>query len=1090
MGIEAGITPGDEAPAARGMELVSRWAGRGVVVVGALALIGWSFDVPALIRLHPSLASMKPNTAVSLVLLGLSLALPQDTRRNPRGLRLGLSGVVVAVAALTLVEYAFHWNAGLDELLFADPESAVAPGRMSPVTALNLLLLAGALLALDRGPRRFRRASEWLALVAGLSSLVALLGYVYGVGSLYAIPPYFSVPLHTALATLAGSVGVLCARREHAFVRLFASPGPGGLLARRLIPAVILVPLSLGWIQIKGAHAGLYETEFALALFATSNILCFLWLISATANALERADRGRRDAEAKLRESEESLATTLESIGDGLIATDATGRIIRANPVACALTGYPAAEALGRNLGDIFRIVNETTREPVESPVEKVLREGMVVGLANHAVLIARDGSERPIADSGAPIRDRSGRIHGVVLVFRDQREERDAERALRESEARKEAILAAALDGIVTVDRQGIVMEFNPAAQLTFGYAREDAVGKALAELIIPPSLRERHLVGFQRYLETGVGPILRKRIEIQAMRSDGSEFPVELAIVPAHSHDGVFFTGYIRDLTERRQAAEALEASEARFKHLAASGIIGIIVVDTLGNVFEANDAFLRIVGFARDDLVSGRVRWADMTPPEWRALDDAAIEQLKATGVAKPWEKEYLRKDGTRAPVLVGVAMLDPPRAIAFVLDLSEQKRIEQDRAHALSAAERHSAGRERAEQALRSTEEQLRQAQKMEAVGTLAGGIAHDFNNLLSVIIGYVDMLIGELPAADPMHADLKQVRQASWRASDLTRQLLAFSRRQVLKPKIVNLNDTLTSTERMLRRVIGEDIEMTLIVSPNLGMVRVDPGQLEQVVLNLLVNARDAMPTGGKLTIETADVELDRAYAAEHLDVEPGRYVMLSVSDTGIGMDRETQARIFEPFFTTKEQGKGTGLGLSTVYGIVRQSGGTVWVYSEPERGTTFKVYLPRVEAAPGEVERSVHPARPLRGSETVLVVEDDEQVRGLAATMLRRNGYQVLEAATGGDALELAARHQEEIHLLLTDVVMPRMSGRELWERLTVLRPRMKVLFMSGYTDDAVVRHGVLSSELEFVQKPLFPATLLPKVRTVLDTAT
>jgi PAS domain S-box-containing protein len=1089
MGIEAGIA-GDDARAARGMETGARWAGRGVVATGVLALAGWVTGIAALTRIHPSLASMKANTALALVFLGLALALPTDERRSARRLRLALPRAVVAIAAITLFEYAFDWNAGIDQLLFPDPESAVAPGRMSPATAANLLLLGGALLALGHGRWSRGYISEWLALVAGLSSLVAMLGYAYGFGSLYAIRPYSSVALHTALASIVCSAGIVCARRDHAIVSLFASSGPSGVLARRLIPAAILVPALLGWIRLEGQRAGLYGTEFGLALFATSNILSFLWLVSATAAALERADRLRRDAEARLRESEESLATTLDSMGDGLIATDASGQVVRVNPVACALTGYSTAEALGRKLGDVFRIVNETTRETVESPVDKVLRDEMVVGLANHTVLIARDGSERPIADSGAPIRDASGRIRGAVVVFRDQTEERRTERALREGEARKEAILEAALDGIVTVDRAGVITEFNPAAQRTFGYARADAVGKTVAELIVPPSLRERHQMGFQRYLETGVGPILGQRIEIQALRSDGTEFPAELAVVPSRLHDSVFFTGYIRDLTERRRTAEALQVSEARFKHLADSGIIGIIVADTLGNVFEANDAFLRIVGFSRDDLVSGKVRWTELTPPEWRPLDDAAIEQLMASGIARSWEKEYLRKDGTRAPVLVGVAMLDPPHAIAFVLDLTEQKRVEQETARALAAVEQQSAGRERAEQALRSTEEQLRQAQKMEAIGTLAGGIAHDFNNLLSIIIGYVDLLIADLPAADPMRADLEQVRQASGRASDLTRQLLAFSRRQVLQPRIVSLSETLSGMERMLRRVIGEDIEMTLLVSPGLGTVRIDPGQLEQVVLNLLVNARDAMPTGGKLTIETTDVELDHAYAAEHLDVEPGRYAVLGVSDTGVGMDRETQARIFEPFFTTKGPGKGTGLGLSTVYGIVKQSGGSIWVYSEPAKGTTFKVYLPRAKTDPGEVERVEHLSRTLRGSETVLLVEDDEQVRRLAVTVLRRNGYQVLEAANGGDALEISARHRVEIHLLLTDVVMPRMSGRELGERLREVRPRMQVLFMSGYTDDAVVRHGVLSSELGFVQKPLIPATLLAKVRAVLDAAT
>jgi two-component system, cell cycle sensor histidine kinase and response regulator CckA len=794
----------------------------------------------------------------------------------------------------------------------------------------------------------------------------------------------------------------------------------------------------------------------------------------------------RKRAEDALRESEQSLATTLDSIGDAVIATDASGLVTRMNAVAEELTGWTIGGARGRTLAEVFHILNEDTRKPVASPVERVLREGVVVGLANHTLLVSRDGRSRPIADSGAPIRDPQGRLRGVVLVFRDQTEERRAEQALQESDARKGAILEAALDCIVSTDHTGSITEFNPAAERTFGYSRADALGKPLAELLVPPSLRQRHLDAFRRCLATGEGPILGKRVELPALRRDGTEFPVELAVVRTRSDGPPTFTAYIRDLGERRRAAEALEISEARFRHLAESGILGIMIADTLGNIHEANDAFLRIVGFSREDLASGKLRWADMTPPEWRQSDELAIEELRVTGVARAWEKEYVRKDGTRAPVLVGVAMLDAPRCIAFVLDRTDQKRAEEGQARAVALAEKESADRERAETALRQTEEQLRQSQKMEAIGTLAGSIAHDFNNLLSVVLSYTEMLVHDLEPADPMRADLEQVARAGRRANDLTRQLLAFSRQQVLQPKIVNLNDAISGIAKMLRRLIGEDIELALLPAAVLGTVFVDPGQTEQVLLNLIVNARDAMPHGGKLTIETADVELDRSYAEEHVGVEPGRYVMLGVSDTGMGMDRATQARIFEPFFTTKGQGKGTGLGLSTVFGIVKQSGGHIWVYSEPGKGTTFKIYLPRSDGNADTSERAGPLPATLRGSETILLVEDDEQVRALAVAILRRHGYHVLEAASGGDALLICEQFEGTIHLLLTDVVMPRMSGRQLWERLAPLRPAMKVLFMSGYTDDGIVHHGVLSSEFAFVQKPLMPEPLLVSVRSVL----
>jgi two-component system, cell cycle sensor histidine kinase and response regulator CckA len=731
--------------------------------------------------------------------------------------------------------------------------------------------------------------------------------------------------------------------------------GPG-LLATVLAALSVdffLIP-PLGSLRIREGRDAVQ-----LAIFLVEGVV-----IGSLNEALHRSrreseERRQREEAAQrlLSERERDLAVTLDSIGDAVIATDTNGRIVRMNPVAETLTGWPAGEAQGRPLGEVFSIFNEDSGEKVASPVDRVLRDGLVVGLANHTVLVARDGASRAIADSAAPIRDAHGVVRGVVLVFRDQTDERKAERALRES---------------------------------------------------------------------------------------------------------------------------------EARFKHLAESGIMGIIVPDTLGNILEANDAFLRMVGYSREDLTSGAVRWAEMTPPEWQELDQVAIRQLETTGVARAWEKEYLRKDGSRVPVLVGVAMLEPPRAIAFVLDLSEQKRTEEFRAQAVALAARESTHRERAEAALQRTEEHLRQAQKMEAVGRLAGGVAHDFNNLLSVVLSYSDLLLRDLGASDPMRADIEQIARAGERASEVTHQLLAFSRRQVLQPKVLNLNDAIAGMTAMLGRLVGEDVEVVFLPAPDTGQVFVDPGQIEQVLLNLAVNARDAMPRGGTLTIETTSVEVDPAHAAE-LDIEAGRYVVLSVVDTGAGMDRVTQARIFEPFFTTKPKGKGTGLGLSTVFGIVKQSGGHIQVESVVGKGTSFRIFLPRTDAPPTAPEEARAISQTVRGSETVLVVDDDEQVRQVAVAILRRQGYNVLEAATPGDALLTCEQFEGRVHLLVTDVVMPRLSGIQLWERLAPLKPDMKVLFVSGYADDAIVDYGVLSSEFAFAQKPLVPAQLLAKVRSVLD---
>jgi PAS domain S-box-containing protein len=391
------------------------------------------------------------------------------------------------------------------------------------------------------------------------------------------------------------------------------------------------------------------------------------------------------------------------------------------------------------------------------------------------------------------------------------------------------------------------------------------------------------------------------------------------------------------------------------------------------------------------------------------------------------------------------------------------------------------------RVRLEEALRSAEDQLRQAQKMEAIGRLAGGIAHDFNNLLSVVLSYGDMLLSSGVVPEPHGADLREIRDAAARAADLTRALLAFSRQQVLEPVVLDLNDVVRRMDKMLRRVIGEDIELRWTADPALGRVKVDPGQMEQVLMNLAVNARDAMPAGGKLLLETANIDLDDSYARTHVGVTPGPHVMLAVTDTGAGMSKEVQARIFEPFFTTKELGKGTGLGLSTVFGIVRQSGGHIWVYSEPGRGTTFKVYFPRTDQAAEAKARAATPPASLRGSETLLLVEDDEQLRLVSRTILAKNGYRVLAATSPADALAQCAHEPGPIHLMITDVVMPGMNGLQLATQAAKSRPDMKVLYVSGYTNNTIVHHGVLDEGVAFLQKPITPEALLRKVREILD---
>lgn len=405
----------------------------------------------------------------------------------------------------------------------------------------------------------------------------------------------------------------------------------------------------------------------------------------------------------------------------------------------------------------------------------------------------------------------------------------------------------------------------------------------------------------------------------------------------------------------------------------------------------------------------------------------------------------------------------------------------------RVESLITTRKEKQARKQAEESLRQAEEQLRHAQKMESIGTLAGGIAHDFNNLLTAIIGYSELVLSRLDTASPLRTKVEEIHDAGERAASLTRQLLAFSRKQALEAKVIDLNNIVTGMGKLLHRLIGEDIEQVMDLAPELGQVKADSGQIEQVIMNLAVNARDAMPEGGKLLILTANVEVGTDYARESLSVGPGQYVMLAVSDTGCGMDEETQQRIFEPFFTTKEKGKGTGLGLCTVYGIVKQNGGDIRVYSHPGRGTTIKIYLPRVEVVVEAPQAHCPVVAAATGSETIIVVEDEETVRKLARVILHLNGYTVLEARNADEALVICEQHSGPIHLMLTDIVMPGMSGRALFYCIAPLRPEMKVLYMSGYIEQAILHQGVFNQPAPFLQKPFKPNVLTRRVREVLD---
>jgi PAS domain S-box-containing protein len=594
-----------------------------------------------------------------------------------------------------------------------------------------------------------------------------------------------------------------------------------------------------------------------------------------------------------------------------------------------------------------------------------------------------------------------------------------------------------------------------NPAFEKIWGRSCQSLYDDPKSFLeAIPADDRER-LVLYMGRIQRGENP---GKIEYRVLRSDGETRWLLAHAAPIRNEQGEVYriAGVALDVTESRKAESALEESGERFRKLAQASFDAILITQD-GLVYDVNRCHADMFGYSSVEEVIGRPI-TDFVAEE--SLAD--VQRRFANNIEGTYQLVGLGKDGRRILLeATGVTHVigGRPARITALRDMTER----------------------------RSLEDQFHRAQKMEAVGRLAGGIAHDFNNLLTVIMSYTDMLSEGLAVQDPRTEDLDQIRKAAVTAASLTRQLLAFSRHQVIEPRLVNLSDVVLMSNKMLHRLIGEDIDVVTTITKDPVAVMIDPGQLEQVIMNLAVNARDAMPRGGRLTLETAVVKIDAEYARDQWLANSGRFAMLAVTDTGVGMDEATLARIFEPFFTTKEVGKGTGLGLATVFGIIKQSNGFIRVSSEVGRGSTFRIYLPLVDKPTERYDGQAELVQLPVGTETVLLAEDAAAVRAAARQILERYGYTVLEAPSGRDALNIALKRQSPIHLLLTDVVMPEMSGRDLAEQICELRPSAKVLYMSGYTDDAVVLQGILSAEIPYLQKPFSPATLARKVREVLD---
>jgi two-component system, cell cycle sensor histidine kinase and response regulator CckA len=739
-----------------------------------------------------------------------------------------------------------------------------------------------------------------------------------------------------------------------------------------------------------------------------------------------------------------------ESSPDGIVLVNQEGRIVLVNLQTEKLFGYGRDELLGR---------------AVETLVPERLRgrhRGHRAGFMGHPQVrpmgaglelngLRKDGTEFPIEISLSPIHAGDGSL--VCTAIRDITVRKRIEERLRR-------LLDSAPEAMVIAGNDGRIVLVNTQTEKLFGYKREELLGQPV-EVLVPERFWSHHQAHRDHYMVNPQARPMGVGSELFGLKKDGTEFPVEISLSPQQTDEGILVSSTIRDITERKRVDDALRQSEANFRAM-IEGTYGVYRATPEGKLLVVNDALIKMLGYdSTQELLALNLATEIFDKGEYTPL---LFDQPGARKQFARMETHWRRKDGKVIPVEIsGRGVRDDTGKVLYF------EVIVENVSH------------------VRGVEQRLRHVQKMEAIGRLAGGIAHDFNNVLGVIVAYSEMLVEKLHDNPELSSVVTSITRAVERGGTLTRQLLAFSRQQVLEPQVISFSEHLQGIKEMLARVIGEDIKLAILPGNAKLHVKVDPTQLEQVVMNLVVNARDAMPEGGRLTIETSEIDIDDEYCSRNPEARPGRHVMMAVTDSGCGMTPEVLSRIFEPFFTTKEQGKGTGLGLATIYGIVKQSGGHITAYSEVGKGTTFKVYLPATQE---EVDKPEVPSQERvapRGVETILLVEDEESLRSVTQEFLSNKGYQVIVAEDFHKALQASESNERHIDLLMTDVVLPGASGPKLADRLATSRPGMKVLFVSGYTADALVHGDLHRTDFAFLSKPFSLNTLARKIRTILD---